>query len=220
MISRALPIVIMFLLTGLSQISGQRAKSPDSLFVVQLSGVVVTEEEGILQPLPYTSVYVKGTTRGTYSSEDGFFSLVVTKGEVVIFSAVGFKTIEYSIPDTLTANRYTLYQVMSKDNILLPETVIYPWPSKQHFVEEFVAMEVGNELEDNAQQNLSKAVIERLIQYLPSDGDENVDVYLRQQADSYVYEGQFKPIKILNVFAWKQFIDAWKRGDFKRKKKK
>jgi hypothetical protein len=186
---------------------------------VQFSGVVLTEENGTLIPLPYTNIYIKNTRRGTFSSIDGFFSLVGRKGEIVVFSMVGFKTVEYTIPDSLTDNRYSVYQLMTKDTILLPETVIYPWPSREHFKQEFLAMDITDQLEMQAAENLSEKALAQIREYLPSDGAENVSIYLKEQAKSYYYEGQFRPVNILNVFAWKQFIDAWKRGDFKKKKK-
>jgi hypothetical protein len=34
---------------------------------------------------------------------------------------------------------------------------------------------------------------------------------------SYYAGGQIPPMNILNPFAWAQFFEAWKRGDFKRK---
>jgi hypothetical protein len=53
---------------------------------------------------------------------------------------------------------------------------------------------------------------------VPYDGRENADYYLRQQASSYYYIGQTPPMQIFSPIAWKEFFDAWKRGDFKKKK--
>jgi hypothetical protein len=164
------------------------------------------------------NVYISATHRGTYSGSDGFFSLVGRKGEVVIFSSIGYQDVEYVSPDTLSADRYSIFQIMTRDSILLPETYIYPWPSREHFKLEFLAMDITNELEERAAENLSERALAQMMAYLPTDGDENVDFYLRQQAESYYYAGQVRPIQVLNAFAWKQFIDALKRGDFKRKK--
>lgn len=193
------------------------AQNPDTA-VVQFSGVVITDEGGRIEPLPYVNVYIQATKRGTFTGSDGFFSLVGRKGEVVIFSSVGYRDIAYVIPDSLSADRYSMVQIMTRDTILLPETFIYPWPSREHFKLEFLAMDVSNELEDRAAENLSDKALAQMMIYLPSDGDENADFYLRQQAESYYYAGQVRPMQILNAFAWKQFIDALKRGDFKRKK--
>lgn len=208
-------ITVVILCLGLT--SQVAAQNPDTA-VVQFSGVVITDEGGRIEPLPYVNVYIQATKRGTFTGSDGFFSLVGRKGEVVIFSSVGYRDIEYVIPDSLSADRYSMVQIMTRDTILLPETFIYPWPSREHFKLEFLAMDVSNELEDRAAENLSDKALAQMMIYLPSDGDENADFYLRQQAESYYYAGQVRPMQILNAFAWKQFIDALKRGDFKRKK--
>jgi hypothetical protein len=50
------------------------------------------------------------------------------------------------------------------------------------------------------------------------DANENANYYLRSEAKKYYYAGQAPPQNIFNVFAWAQFIEAWKRGDFKRRK--
>lgn len=193
----------------------------DSTALIQFSGVVVTDgENGFVQPLPYVSVYIKSSRRGTYSSNDGFFSLVGRKGEIVVFSSVGFDDVEYVIPDTLSTDRYSVFQIMTRDTILLPETVIYPWPSREHFKLEFLAMDITSDFEERVNANLSDQAMAEMIAFLPADGDENVDFYLREQASSYYYEGQIKPQNVFNAFAWASFIKAVKRGDFKKKKKK
>lgn len=191
---------------------------PDS-GVVQLSGLVVENVSGSFMPLPYVNIYFKDSRRGTWSSNEGFFSMVGKKGETVVFSSVGFRTVEYIIPDTLKGDRYSLIQLMVEDTVMLPETVIYPWPSREHFKVEFLAMNVENELEERARANLSERVLAQLLENLPGDGNASADLYLRQQANSYYYEGQIKPVTLLNPMAWIQFFEALKRGDFKKKKK-
>ncbi len=184
--------------------------------VIQFSGLVLTEELNTLIPVPFTTVYVEGTRRGTYSDFDGFFSLVVQKGETIVFSSIGFETVRYTIPDSLKANRYTVYQLLSKDTILLPETVVYPWPSREHYKIEFLAMDVSSELASNAQENLSFETMEKARRALPPDGAETGNLYLRQIANERRYDGQLKPMNVLNPLAWKEFFDSWKEGKYKR----
>ncbi|MEO5906365.1 MAG: carboxypeptidase-like regulatory domain-containing protein, partial [Saprospiraceae bacterium] len=168
----------------------------------------------------YVAVSVLGEHRGTFTDVDGFFSIVVRTDETIVFSYLGYKDAFFNVPDTLSTDRYTIFQIMSKDTILLPEAVIYPWPDPDHFTAEFLAMDVSDNLEDVAAENLSDKVMAQLRDYLPSDGPEHQALYLKQQASDYYYEGQIRTPQILNAFAWKEFIEAWKRGDFKRKKKK
>lgn len=186
--------------------------------VVQFSGNVLTIEDGELVPVPLTNILIENSGRGTFSGwDDGFFSLVAKMGDIIVFSAIGFETVRFQIPDTLTTNRYTIYQLLSRDTINLPETVVYPWPSREHFKIEFLALNVPEDLQDRAEANLAAATLGRLRKNMPADGVETGSFYLRKQADSYYSFGQTKPMNILNPIAWAKFFKAWKDGDFKKK---
>ena len=187
--------------------------------VVQFSGLVVTDDDNNLIPLPFTNIMLRSSNRGTFSNLDGFFSIVGEKGDTVIFSAIGFKTVEFVIPDTLSENRYTVYQIMTRDTITLPETVVYPWPSREHFKIEFLALEIPEDLQNRAEENLTAIAMDKLKESVPYDGGETGGYYLRKQAESYYSFGQSKPIHILNPIAWSKFFKSWKNGDFKRKNK-
>lgn len=190
----------------------------DSL-LVQFSGMVLDGTTEELIPVPYTNVLVKGKGRGTYTDFNGFFSIVVEKGDVIEFSAVGYKTVEYHIPRDLKDNRYSLVQLMTQDIYNLPETVIMPWPSKEHFKLEFLAMDVTSEMEARALRNVANDNLARMRNAVASDGGEHANYYLREQSRNFYHIGQAPPMNIFNPIAWKQFFDAWKRGDFKKKKK-
>ncbi len=207
--------LVFVIVMGMGSLFGQS----NSIRVIQFSGKVVTEENNRMVGLPYAVVAVIGTQRGTFTDIDGFFSIVVRTDESLVFSVLGFKDAFYHVPDTLMSDRYTIFQILSRDTILLPEAVIYPWPDPDHFNQEFLAMDVHDDLEDIAAENLSDKAMAQLREYLPSDGPEHTQLYLKKQSSNYYYEGQIRTPQILNAFAWKEFIQAWKRGDFKRKKK-
>ncbi|TVR82856.1 MAG: carboxypeptidase-like regulatory domain-containing protein [Saprospirales bacterium] len=183
---------------------------------IQFSGQVFTEIDEELRPVPFVNIAVKGTSRGTFSDYEGFFSIVAREGETVVFSALGFEVVEYEVPMDLWSDHYTIFQLMTRDTILLPETVIYPWPSRKYFDIEFLAMDVSNELKRRASENLSEEALARLRQDLPADGGEATNLYFRQQSQSYYHQGQFRPMNILNPMAWKDFIEAWREGRFRR----
>lgn len=210
-------ITLIFFFVTLMSVSAQTKTEEDQ--VVQFSGVVVTEENGEIVPLGYTNIGVKGTSRGTSTEYDGFFSLAVKEGETMVFSRIGYQTAELLIPDTLTHKFYSVYQAMSRDTVWLPEAVIYPWPSREHFKIEFLAMNVKDELKERAMENLDAYTLAEMRETLPGDGRESGSLVLRQNAEANYSTGQFKPMNILNPLAWKKFIDAWKKGDFKKKKK-
>ncbi|MGA1582423.1 MAG: carboxypeptidase-like regulatory domain-containing protein [Saprospiraceae bacterium] len=185
--------------------------------LIQFSGVVLDGSNEQLQPIPYVNVLIKGDLRGTFTDFKGFFSVVARPGDNVEFSAVGYKTVLYNIPDTLQDSRYSIVQLMTQDTINLPETVVFPWPSREHFKLEFLAMDVTSDLQRRATENLTAETLERMRSTVPYDGNESADFYLRQQARSYYYTGQTPPMNIFNPMAWKEFFDAWKSGKYKKK---
>lgn len=185
--------------------------------VIQYSGRVLSNTDGEFKRLMYVNIAVKGTPRGTTSGIDGFFSLAVREGETIQFSSVGYEPVELRIPTEIEGTLYSKDVIMEKDTLFLPEALIYPWPDKNYFKIEFLALEIDNALEAIAKENLSPERLEILREVLPVDGGEISKLELRKAAESYYYEGQFKPQNIFNPLSWKKFIDAIKRGDFKKK---
>jgi hypothetical protein len=53
---------------------------------------------------------------------------------------------------------------------------------------------------------------------VPADGSEAYALTRQNLVTEYQYSGQYKPQNIFNPIAWAQFVKAWKRGDFKKKK--
>ncbi|MFT6336664.1 MAG: hypothetical protein ACI86M_002505 [Saprospiraceae bacterium] len=216
-------LLLAVMILGSMSVNAQRKTVQDS--VIQFSGLVVTEgDDGDVIILPYTNIGIVGTSRGTNSDSDGFFSIVAKKGETVKFTSIGFRDAEYTIPDTLSKLLYSYVQIMSEDSFLLPEAVIYPWPDREYFKYEFLAIDISDDLRDRADENLAKEVLDELRYSIPADGRETVGLELKQNARNFQYVGQTKPQNIFNPLAWKKFIDAWRNGDFKskesRKKKK
>jgi hypothetical protein len=182
--------------------------------VVQLYGVVMSADS--LRGLDATSVIVEGTGRGTITNDQGVFSIVVLKGNTIRFSSIGFKDKTIKIPDTLKGNQYSVIQLMVNDTAYLPATILRPRPSRAQFERDFVNTNVPADALEIARKNNDEATRKALLMSLPADGGEAVNAQFRQQAARAYYSGQIPPQNIFNPVAWAEFIQAWKRGDFKR----
>lgn len=77
----------------------------------------VTDENG--EKLPGVSVLVKGTQRGTLTSNDGAFTVSVPDNGVLVFSFVGFITQEVNV-----GNRTNIEVKLAADNKALEELVV------------------------------------------------------------------------------------------------
>ena len=213
---RYLILVVSCLVLLSFKLSAQESKEE----LIQFTGIVLDGSDEQLYPIPYTNIFIKDKGRGTYSDFKGFFSIVVEKGDNVVFSAIGFRTVEITIPDSLTDDRYSLVQLMSQDTVNLPMTVVFPWPSRENFKLEFLAMDVSSEMQQIAMENLAQDALTRGRSIVATDGDDHADYYLRQQSSQYYYDGQSPPSDIFSPVAWKKFFDSWKNGDYKKKENK
>jgi len=208
-----------FLLTGMIFLSfyGSAQNQPrqrDS--VVQLYGVVMSADS--LRGLDATSIIVEGTGRGTVTNSQGVFSIPVLRGDIIRFSSVGFKDKRIAIPDTLKSNQYSVIQLMVNDTAYLPATILRPRPTRAQFERDFVNTDVPADALEIARRNNDEATRKALLMSLPADGGEAMNAQIRQQAARSYYSGQLPPQNIFNPIAWAQFIQAWKRGDFKKNK--
>ena len=208
-----------FLFTGmifLSLYCSAQNKTEQQDSVVQLYGVVMSADS--LRGLDATSVIVEGTGRGTITSSQGVFSISVLKGNKIRFSSIGFKDKTITVPDTLKGNQYSVIQLMVNDTAYLPATILKPRPSRAQFERDFVNTDVPADAYEIARRNNDEATRKALLMSLPADGGEAVNAQFRQQAAKSYYNGQIPPQNIFNPVAWAEFIQAWKRGDFKRNK--
>ncbi len=208
-------VMIVSLQKGWSQVQ-TNPSNPYRDSIVQLYGVVMTADS--LQGVPSCSVIVDGKGRGTITSYDGVFSIVVVKGDRITFSSVGFKNRTIQIPLNLTENQYSVIQLLVSDTAYLPATILKPRPTREQFERDFVNNKVSDDLYEIARKNTDEQTRRLLIASMPADGREAVNFQLRQQASKAYYAGQLPPMNILNPAAWADFIQAWKRGDFKSKK--
>lgn len=184
--------------------------------IIQITGVTMTADS--LRAVPDVTIAIKNKDRGTYSSAFGVFSLVCSKGDTLNFSAVGYRPKEYVIPPDINGRYFNVVQLMVQDTFYLPETIIRPLPYGDEFDYAFKYWEIPDDQYATAQRNNSERVMAYLRANLPKDGRENQGAYQAEQGRQGYYYGQQRPIGIFNPFKWGEFFNAWKRGDFKKKK--
>ena len=205
---------LMFL--GLSQSFAQPLIDND---IVEVSGIILTRNErGRIVYVPFATAHVKNTQRGTYANYEGMFSIVIKKGQTVTFSAVGYGDYELKVPEDYSELNYSVTIELQPKDYNMDELVIFPWPDRDNFREEFLAMSpsTAQQLEDLAKDNLDRRKMLEVGNAMTMDGKENAMVYLQNQASSYSYAGQVRPMPIFNPVAWAQLFQQWQN---KKKKK-
>lgn len=208
-------IYCLLMMTGL--FAGYIANAQDSKEdIVQINGVTMTADS--LRAVPGAVIMLKNNYRGTISNELGVFSIVARKGDTLVFSEIGFRTKEYIIPQNIKGHYFSMVQLMTQDTFYLQETVIRPFPTREQFNYAFKYWDVPDDRYERARKNTEALMLRALAYTLPKDGGENQASYQNIQAQKAVYYGQQPPSNIFNPLAWAEFYEAWKRGDFKKRR--
>jgi hypothetical protein len=195
-----------------------QAQDTSSNNFMELIGVVMSADS--LRYLPYCTIEVLNKDNGTIASDKGVFSLLVERGDTLLFNFIGYRDKKYIVPQTMNEKRYSMVQLMVQDTFYLPETFIRPGPSRERFDWAFKNWNIPDDKYEVARRNTEVNTLRMLAVSLPKDGRENQAVYQKLASIQNSWVGQRPPQNIFSPFAWIDFINAWKRGDFRKKKRK
>ena len=102
---------------------------------------------------------------------------------------------------------------MGRDTVMVNEAYIYPWPSRETFKREFMALGLDENTFNIGQQAIDPFdIYDRLID-VGLDGQAASSLELRQMSLEYATAGSIQTTNLLNPVAWAQFLRALKNGD-------
>ncbi len=208
---RTLVLLFGFLLAALT--TQAQSREP-----IQLHGVVVSNDS-LVQLLPNVQILVKSRGQMNVSDRDGFFSLVVMPGDTVLFQHIGFKLTRFWVPDTLEGDNFLARIILEWDTEVLDPVIVYPWPSKENFKEEFLAMEIQTTELDIAQRNLALDELRARAQAMGYDAAEMQDYLITMQNQQLYNQGRYYGGSgasailgaLSNPFAWTELFQSLKR---------
>lgn len=182
--------------------------------VVQLSGIILNADS--TDAVPGVNIYVPKKGRGTVSGRFGYFSMPVLAGDSVVFSFIGLKRQTFKVPEQIENDKISLILTMEVDEIALAEIEVMPYPSEEEFKKAVVALNVVDPM-SISRANMSPEMLLRWAESMPASGAENFRYFQQSQMiqNQDIYGP--RPLRILDPFAWAQFIRSIKRGDLKSK---
>ncbi|MBL7896656.1 MAG: hypothetical protein JNK50_15270 [Bacteroidia bacterium] len=210
---KRISLILIGLLYFSQSFLAQEKNNPEHY--IQLSGVVVDGDS--LRGIPFVSVIVKGTKRGTITDFYGFFTVVAQPGDELQFFSINHKNGVYKLDDTLSIKHFYILQRLLKDTILLADVDVYPWPSKEEFKKAFLNLDLSETDYDRAAKNLDRNDLSYAERNLKMDAQANYRYAMQQYLTKVYTTGQYPVNNLLNPIAWAQFIDAWRQGKFKKK---
>ncbi|MBX9785030.1 MAG: SusC/RagA family TonB-linked outer membrane protein [Chitinophagaceae bacterium] len=120
-----------------------------------ISGVIKDASDNT--PLPGVSVKIKGSKTGTTTNSSGAFSIKANKGQVLVFSFIGFKNVEVTVGDNSTVN---LSLVETADKQQLGEVVVTAMDIKRNPRELGYSVQSvgGKEVQETQRENFVNAL--------------------------------------------------------------
>ncbi len=201
-------LLLLLFFAGFGTLFSQKTNAPKKEIYIQFSGVVLDQDS--MLPIPFVSILVNDRGR-TVSDYYGFFTVIASPGDEIKFLAITHKTRSYKIADTTTSRYMSVIQVLTRDTIELAPVEVYPWPSKEEFKRQFLALDLNETDYDRADKNMNQQALTYIERNMTISGSE---AYKNVQQNYYtrVYTmGQQPQIQLLNPIAWAQFIDSWRK---------
>lgn len=184
---------------------------------IQLSGVVLDQDS--MQTIPFVSILVNDKGRAV-SDYNGFFTVVVSPGDVLKFLAITHKTRSFKVEDTCSLKHYWIIQALTRDTIELQTVEVYPWPSKEEFKRAFLALDLNATDYDRADKNLNQNTLSYIERNMTISGSEAYKNTMQNYYTKVYTAGQQPQIQLMNPIAWAQFIDSWRKKNKKESKTK
>lgn len=180
--------------------------------VIQLSGIILNADS--TDAVPGVNIYVPKKGRGTSSGRYGYFSMPVLEGDSIVFSFIGLKRQTFKVPENMESDKISLILTMEVDEIALAEVEVMPYPSEKEFKEAVLALNVVDPM-SISRANMSPEMLLRWAEQMPASGNENFRTF--QQGQMIQNQDLYgpRPLRLLDPFAWGQFIRSIKRGDLR-----
>lgn len=117
----------------------------------EISGKVI-DETGVT--LPGVNIIIEGTTRGTQTNFDGFYTILADEGDILNFSYIGMKTQIIKVGSTNTINVTMLYDDNSLEEVIV---VGYGTQTKKDMTGSVVAIKT-EELLSNSPMDIAQGI--------------------------------------------------------------
>ncbi|MBN2743910.1 MAG: TonB-dependent receptor [Marinilabiliaceae bacterium] len=141
---------------------------------ITVTGKVTSKPDGA--PIPGVNVLVKGTTHGTITNFDGDYSLAVPKGQTLLFSSIGMKSVEVVVDNSLISPQ------MEEDVTDLGEVVVVGYGvQKKSVVTAAISRVSSEDLAKNKPSRIEDVLKGKVsgVQITQSSGQPNADSKVR-----------------------------------------
>lgn len=201
-------LIIAFLtFVCMHRLSAQQQTDKDGILI---TGATIDLDD--VQPVPFVTIFVKGQKTGTISDNNGYFTLMASAGDTIVFRSVGYRQDQFVLPRELEGGNFSLIHLMISEELVLDEVIVQPWPSVSEFTRAFMQAELPRDVQKRSFESQQK------IEQLTRKQYEMENVYHDQWRYNKLYDmtGVIPPNNFINPVQWSNFIRDWKEGKYKK----
>jgi hypothetical protein len=146
--------------------------------------------------------------------------LVVSVGDTIQISSLGYKKQELVIPKDLANNTLSAIFKLKIDAIDLPMVYIFPFATIEQFKQAFIKLQLPDDDLMIAQKNLDANLMMALSSAMTWDGTQNTRFYFQQQSEKLYWRGQDRYNPLLDIVKINQFMRLLNDGKISLKNEK
>ena len=179
---RMVVILLLFAVFGMAQ-------------TVTVKGKVTEAETGAT--IPAATVMLKGTTTGIITDNDGNYSLTVPANGTLVFSFIGFKSVQVPV-----AGKKEINVILTAETIGIEDVVVVGYGTQRRIdLTGAVSSITGTELQRNPVINTAQALTGKLagIQITTTDGSPDAEMVIRVRGGGSVTQDN-SPLYIVDGF--------------------
>jgi hypothetical protein len=168
---------------------------------IRISGVVVDLTSN--QTIEGVTIINKSNSKGAVSDSLGFYSMFSLPGDSIQFVDIRYKNTYFVVPPMLISEKeYGMIQVLERDEMMLEELVIFPFPTAREFNRIFLSVVLPKSDEEKVLQ------VGRDMMTLIKSQYEDDKTYYSMWANRQLYEvtGEIAPNNFINPANWSKFF--------------
>jgi hypothetical protein len=206
--------LLSFALQGQTPLS-KSVDSKDSARYVQVMGVLKGLDS--LESIPFATIRINNSSRGTVANYEGYFALVAQAGDTLNISHLAYKDYHYIVPAEAPIFGDLRFHFLQSDTIKQKEIEVYPWPSREEFAKAVLDLKLDYEdAMTRAERMLSGESLGKLSLRVTPDAGIAQNSFAHYNRQQLYRMGQIQTMNVLSPYAWTQFFDALKKGELRR----
>jgi hypothetical protein len=174
-----------------------------------VTGIVISSED--LQPIAKVSVMVVGSNYGTYTDDNGKFTVRVHEGASLQFTHLTYRTLTRSLEKNKDGLYPELVVFMQVETMNMLDTVVARGIDPKRFEKDFMNQKLRDSAYLIASSNISAEKRKVLLKSTPTTGTESYGLVRQNALEGTWNDKRVAKVAFLDLFTWMRYL-KWRKS--------